>query len=159
MAATGLFTQAVEKEIAEILTRYPQPRAAILPILHIAQREQGFVSAEAEEYIARLLDLPPVKVHEVVTFYSMLHLEPVGRHNLQFCRTLSCALRGGEKLMAETRRKLKIRDHEVTADGRYSVEGVECLGACGNAPVVQVNEDYHYDLTQEKLDKLLEGLS
>ena len=153
-----LFNDSMRQEIEQIFESYPTRRAAILPVLHRVQKEFGWISAETEEEVARVLELPPVKVHEVLTFYHMLHAEPVGRHHLQFCRTLPCALRGAAELYEHTCKKLGIEPHEITKDGRFSVEEVECLGVCGNSPAVQVNETYHLDLTIEKLDKLLDEL-
>jgi NADH-quinone oxidoreductase subunit E len=144
--------------LSEILGRYPTRQAALLPALHLLQREHGFVSAEAEEWVAAELGLAPVKVHEVLTFYTMLRQERAGRHHLQVCRTLSCWLRGSGALLAHLRGRLGIGDGGQTGDGRFSLQAVECLGACGNAPVVQVNDDYHTDLTVEGLDRLLDRL-
>src|SRR5205814_152656 len=127
----------------DIAKRYPSRRAALLPLFHLVQEEKGFISAEAEEWIAETLGLTPVQVHEVLTFYTMLHPEPVGRHHLQLCRTLPCLLRGAGSLFVHLEKRLGIGAHEKTADGRFSLEEVECLGACGNAPVLQVNDDYH----------------
>lgn len=145
-------------EFQEVRKRYPAKRAAILPLFHLFQKEQGFVSAEAEEWIARELDLAPVQVHEVLTFYTMLHQEPAGKYHLQVCRTLPCWLGGAGRLLRHLGQKYGIRTGEKTRDGRLGLQEVECLGACGNAPVVQVNDDYHWDLTVEKLDRLLESL-
>ena len=150
-----MLTPASLREIDEILTRYPVKRAALLPMCHVIQKERGFISAEAEEWIAARLDLAPVKVHEAITFYTMLYLAPVGRHHLQVCRTLSCALRGCERLLSHLKTSLGLLPGESTADGLFSLQEVECLGACGNAPVVQVNDAYHMDLSVEGLDTLL----
>jgi NADH-quinone oxidoreductase E subunit len=158
MAEQPQFSEQVQREIEAIFDRYPNRRAALLPLLHLLQRELGHISEQAELYAARLTGLPPVKVHEVASFYTMLHLKPVGRYHLQFCRTLSCALRGGEKLQREACKRLKIGDGQVSEDGRFSVEGVECLGVCGNAPAMQINEDFQLDLDQAKLERLLEEL-
>ena len=147
------------KELDGLLGRYPTRRAALLPLFHLVQREHGFISAEAEEWIAERLDLTPVKVHEVLTFYTMLRTRPAGRWHLQVCRTLSCQLRGAEKLLEHLHGKLGLeRENEPTPDGRFSFQEVECLGACGNAPVVQVNDDYHMDLDVSRLDALLARL-
>lgn len=142
-------------EIDAVMARYPVKQAAILPLFHVVQREHGYVSAEAEEWIAAKLDMAPVKVHEVLTFYSMLHTRPVGRLHLQVCRTLSCALRGAGKLLRHLESRHGLTNHAVSADRDFSLDEVECLGACGNAPVVQINDDYHLDLTPEKLDSLM----
>ena len=155
----AVLSEAGRAELDELLRRYPVPRAAILPLFHLVQREQGFISAEAEEWIAGVLGLTPVKVHEVLTFYTMLRTEPVGRFHLQVCRTLSCELRGSERLLEHLRAKLGLeRQCQASPDGKFSFQEVECLGACGNAPVVQVNDDYHMDLDVAKLEALLARL-
>jgi len=145
-------------ELVEVMKRYPTKRAAILPLMHIIQREQGYVSAEAEEWIAERLELAPVKVHEVLTFYSMLHQQPVGRYHLQVCRTLSCSLRGAGRLLGYLGQEHDLRDGQVADDGLFSVDEVECLGACGDAPVVQINDDYHREVTVESFGELLDRL-
>ena len=152
------FSDDMRREFDEIFARYPNRAAAILPILHIVQREHGYISAESEEEVAELLSMPPVKVHEVLTFYHMLHAEPVGKHHIQFCRTLPCALRGAKALIDHAKQKLKLGAHEVSDDKRVSFEGVECIAACGNAPALQVNEKYYFDVTPEKLDQILDEL-
>ena len=152
LSAQGLAT------LEAVMKRYPTKQAAIRPLFHLVQKEHGYISAKAEEWIASKLDLPPVKVHEVMTFYTMLHAEPVGRHHLQLCRTLPCMLRGSERLLAHLKGKLGLIAGERTADGRFSLQEVECLAACGNAPCIQVNDDYHMDVTVEKLDRLLDSL-
>jgi NADH-quinone oxidoreductase E subunit len=154
----AILSEEAMAEFRQVLTRYPTRRAAILPLFHLVQREHGHISAEAEEWIGQQLDLPPVKVHEVLTFYTMLRQEPWGRHHLQVCRTLPCMLRGAARIVHQIEARLGIRDGGKTGDGRFSLQEVECLGACGNAPVVQVNDDYHMDVTAEKLDRLLDGL-
>ena len=154
-----MITAAGRAEFDQVLTRYPTKRAALLPLFHIVQREHGYISAEAEEWIAKELGLTPIQVHEVMTFYTMLRPEPVGKYHLQLCRTLPCALRGGIRLVHHVEEKLGIAaDCKPTKDGRFSLQEVECLGACGNAPVIQVNDDYYGDLTAEKLDRLLAAL-
>ena len=155
---SSLFSSEIHAEFEQISGCYPSRAAAVLPVLHVVQREFGFVSAEAEEEVAALLGIPPVRVHEVLTFYHMFHPEPVGRYHFQFCRTLPCALRGAKKLVDHLAKKLGVAAHEVTADKRFSFESVECLAACGNAPALQLNEDYCMDMTPEKLDELLDEL-
>ena len=145
-------------EVDEVITRYPEKRAAILPLFHLFQQEHGYVSAEAEEWIGERLGLTPVKVHEVLTFYSMLHCDPVGKFHLQVCRTLSCELRGSEALLTHLRTKYGLANGGVGEDGLFSLDEVECLGACGTAPVVQVNDDYHVDLTVDSFEALLDEL-
>jgi NADH-quinone oxidoreductase subunit E len=152
-------SQDILREIDEAVAQYPHPHAAVLPVLHIIQREFGAVSREAQEWVARRLDMPNSKVEEVMSFYTMLHREPMGRKHLQVCRSLSCWLRGETEITDCIRRKLGIGNGEKTDDGKFSLEMVECLGSCGTAPVVQVNDDYHEDLTPERLEELLEEWS
>jgi len=127
--------------------------------LWLAQKQWGWISKEVMEYVAKLLELPPVKVYEVVTFYTMFHQKPVGKYHFQVCRTLSCELCGKEEIVHHLKKKLGIGLGEVSADGRFSLTEVECLGSCGTAPMAQINEDYHENLTPEKLDEILKKLS
>ena len=134
--------------------------SAVMPMLDIAQRQEGWISEAAMNEIARQLDCPPIKVFEVATFYSMYHLAPVGKYHLQLCTTTPCWLRGSGKLKKVIEKKLGLKSaKEVTKDGLFSYEEVECLGACVNAPVCQVNnENYHEDLDEKEFENLLEDL-
>ncbi len=152
------FTSENQKKFEEILTRYPTKRAAILPTLWIAQKQFGWMSPEVMEYVSALLDLPPIKVYEVVTFYTMFNQKPVGKYHLQVCRTLSCELCGKEKIVDHLKKKLGIKPGETTADGKFTLTEVECLGSCGTAPMMQLNEEYHENLTTEHVDQILKGL-
>ncbi len=152
------FSKEAQKEFKEILRRYPDKRAALLPTLHLAQREFGWLSTDVMEYVGELLELPYAAVYDTATFYTMFKLKPIGKYHLQVCHTLSCALRGAGEICRHIEQKYGIKNGEVTADGKFSLEKVECLGSCGTAPVVQINEDYHEGLTVEQLDKLLEKL-
>lgn len=150
------FSDAALAEYRDILTRYPERRAALLPTLWLAQREFGWLSLPAQEYVAELMEMPLSWVTSVVSFYTMYWTEPKGRHHLQLCVNLSCALRGSERLCQAIERRLGIRPGERTADGRFSYEHVECLASCGTAPVMQVNNaDYHENLDEPALDALL----
>lgn len=149
------FSEKAYKEFQNLLTRYDEKRSALLPVLHLAQDEFGHLSDSVIEYVARLMDLSPAQVLEVVTFYHMFHRKPVGEHHLQFCVTLSCWMAGSHQLMKSTCSRLGIREGETTADGKFSVIGVECLGSCGSAPVVQVNETYYENLSTEKMNRLI----
>ncbi len=153
------FTPENKKQFEALLKRYPTKRAAMLPTLWLAQKQWGWISKEVMEYVAKLLELPPVKVYEVVTFYTMFHQKPVGKYHFQVCRTLSCELCGKEEIVHHLKKKLGIGLGEVSADGRFSLTEVECLGSCGTAPMAQINEDYHENLTPEKLDEILKKLS
>ena len=146
-------------EIDTIVARYPQAHAAVLPVMHVVQREQGCISREAQAWVAQRLDMPLSKAEEVMSFYTMLYREPMGKRHLQVCRSLSCYLRGESELTDCIRRRLDLLPGGKTADGKFSLEMVECLGSCGTAPVIQVNDDYHEDLTPERLEELLEEWS
>jgi len=152
------FTTENKKKVEELLPRYPTKRAALLPVLWLAQGQFGHLSLEVQEYVARLLELPMVKVYEVVTFYTMFHQKPVGTFHFQICRTLSCELCGKEEIMAHLKNRLGIGVGETTPDGRFTLSEVECLGSCGSAPMLQLNEDYHENLTVEKVNEILKRL-
>ncbi len=144
------------KEIEKLKKRYPTNQALLLPALHSAQKEFGWVSNELMDEVAQAIDIPPPVVREVITFYTMYNLKPVGRYHLQFCTNISCALMGGEELLSHCEKKLGISAGETTRDKKYTLSEVECLGACGTAPCVQINDDYYENLTQDRLDKTLE---
>jgi len=150
------FGEQAEQEFAAILTRYPEKRSALLPFLHLVQREQGYLSPDAMEEVARRLHLHPVDVLEVATFYTWFNLKPVGNHRLQVCHNLPCTLMGAERILGTLKEELKIGENETTPDGLFTVQRVECLASCGTAPVVQVNDDYHENLTPEKVRALLQ---
>jgi NADH-quinone oxidoreductase E subunit len=152
------FTPENKKEFETVLVRYPTKRAALLPTLWIAQKQFGSISKEVMEYVGKLLDLPPVKVYEVVTFYTMFHQKPVGKYHFQVCRTLSCELCGKQEILAHLKNRLKIGVGETTADGRFTISEVECLGSCGTAPMMQLNDDYCENLTVEKINEILKEL-
>jgi NADH-quinone oxidoreductase subunit E len=144
-------------DVQRIVGRYPDKRSAILPLLEMAQDLEGLVSRPAMEEIGEILGVSPAYVYSVASFYTMLHLMPVGRRRLYVCRTLSCALAGAEEIVAHIERRLGIRLGETTPDGRYSLFPAECLGSCGTAPVVMVDNKYYVEsLTLEKLDELLD---
>ena len=149
------FGEQAEQEFAAILTRYPEKRSALLPFLHALQREQGHLSPAAMEEVARRLDLQPVQVLEVASFYSWFNLRPVGKHRLQVCHNLSCTLRGAEQILATLKDALRIQEDGTTADGLFTLQRVECLASCGSAPVMQVNDEYHENLSPESVRALL----
>jgi NADH-quinone oxidoreductase E subunit len=152
------FSDTARRELEAILARYPDKEAAILPALHLAQREFGYVSDEAIVYVADLLGFTPARIEGVATFYTMYNRKPVGRYHVQICRNISCSLMGAEHLIDHVSKKLGIRPGETTPDGKFTLSKAECLGSCGTAPVLQLNDDYHEDLTEEKIDALLAGL-
>lgn len=141
-----------------ILTRYPTKEAALLPTLHLAQEVWGWISPEAVHYISSLLDLSPAQVFGVVSFYNMYNQKPVGKYHLQVCTNLSCMVNRAYDIYEGLCDKLAIRPGETTPDGLYTVVEVECLGSCGTAPVVQINNDYHENMDVGKMDALLEKL-
>ncbi len=146
------------KELAKIRPRYPTNQASLLPALHLAQKENGWISDEIMDEVAAAIDIPPPVVREVVTFYTMYNLKPVGKYHLQVCTNISCALMGAEELLEHCEKKLGICAGETTRDNRYTITEMECLGACGTAPVVQINDDYYENLNNERLDGVLAEL-
>lgn len=152
------FTDTALRELEAIRSRYPDREAAILPALHLAQREFGYLSDDAIVYVATLLEFTPARIEGVATFYTMYNRKPVGKYHLQICRNISCSLLGAEHLIEHVSLKLGIHPGETTPDGKFTLSTVECLGSCGTAPVMQVNEDYHESLTEEKIDALLDRL-
>lgn len=145
------------ERIKEIAARYPHPRSGILPALHIVHKEFGWVSREACDYVADLLGVARIYLYEALTFYTYFPQKPVGKYHIQFCHNIACNLRGAEEFIAHLDEKFGIREGETTEDGLFSLTRAECLGACGNAPMMQVNHDFHENLTLEKLDELIEG--
>ena len=152
------FSDQTKKKIEEILSRYPQKEAAILPLLHITQREFGCISNEEEKIVAKILDIKPVKVREVVSFYTMLNPKPLGKYHIQICSNLSCSLRGADKLIDYFKEKLGIEPGETTPDKKFTLTTVECLGACEQAPSMMVNFDYYGHLDKKKIDEILDKL-
>ena len=149
----------LEAEIDELITHYPQKRSASLMALHALQGHFGWISREAIEWIAQKLELQPINIYELVTFYPMFRPEPVGKYQIKVCRTLSCALGGSYKLHEHFCRKLGLDPHahslQTTKDGKFSVEFVECLASCGTAPVMMCNDDFYEGVTAPKADEIL----
>lgn len=152
------FSGKVRKEIDRIVARYPQKEAAILPLLHITQQEFGFISPESEKLVAGILGIKPIQVREVVTFYTMLNREPIGKYHIQVCSNLSCSLLGAEKLTDYLKEKLSIEPGQTSEDKKFTLSLVECIGACEQAPCMMINFDYHGNLDKKKIDKILDGL-
>ena len=150
---------ALEAEVDELITHYPQKRSASLMVLHALQEHFGYISKEATEWIARKLELQPINIYEVVTFYPMFRQHPVGKHQIKVCRTLSCALGGAYKLREHFCQKLGLDPHahgiQTTKDGKFSVEFVECLASCGTAPVMMCNDDFYEGVSAQKADEIL----
>jgi NADH-quinone oxidoreductase subunit E len=153
-----MFSEANEKKLDEIISHYPVKRSAILPALYIAQEEHGYVTDDDVRYLAERLDLRINEVEEIVTFYTMYSRKPIGQYKLQICRTLSCLLAGAEDLVEHIEHKLGCGVNQTTPDGKFTLQEVECLGYCDLAPVLQVNFDYHEQLTKEGVDKLIAEL-
>jgi len=150
------FDAALEAQIADILARYPNTQAALLPVLWLCQERWGWISTGITRAIAARLGLSPAFIEGVLTFYTMYQLQPPGRYLLQVCSTLSCQLCGTGELVGHLKQRLGIDFGETTPDGRFTLVDVQCLGACGEAPVVQINNDYYTELTVERLDALLD---
>jgi NADH-quinone oxidoreductase subunit E len=146
----------------KIIARYPQgkEKSALLPLLHLAQSEfDGWLSPEVMDYVASLLNIKPIEVYEVATFYSMFNTKPVGKCLLEVCQTSSCWLRGSDEILSHLKNKLNIEAGETTADGMFTLKTVECLGSCGTAPMLQCGSDFYENLTIEKVDQLIDKLT
>ncbi len=152
------FSDQLEKRFAELLTHYPIKRSALVPMLLYAQDEVGHVSDEVVHEIAQRLGLSDLEVRNVVSYYSMLHTRPIGKYNIQVCTNISCMLRGAEGIFEHICKRLGIGNKQDTPDGQFHLEEVECIGACCWAPAMQVNYEYHEQLTPEKVDEVIEGL-
>lgn len=152
------FSPEVVDEMRSHLAKYPadRTRSALIPLLFVIQRERGHVDNAGVNFLARFLNLEVTDVWETATFYSMFNLRKVGRHHIQICKTLSCKIMGEPDITGHICSKLGIHPGETTADGKFTVSLVECLGSCGTAPMMQIGFDYHEDLTIEKVDKILE---
>jgi NADH-quinone oxidoreductase subunit E len=147
-----------ERKLNEILERYPTRMAATLPLLHLCQDQQGYVSPEVIEYVSTRLDLPPAHVQGVVTFYTLYNQHPVGKHQVWVCRTLPCALRGAAALLEHCEKRLGISCGSTTPDGKVTLRTAECLASCGTAPMMQVDHEYYENLTPASVDQILSKL-
>ncbi len=151
------FSKESEAKFADLLPKYPTKRAVILPALWLVQDQEGHITVEAMEYVAKRLEQPAVAVFAVVEFYTMFKTEPTGKHHIQLCRTLSCWMRGYENLQGVIEKKLGIGPGEKTPDGTFSFELVECLGSCGTAPMMRMDNRYFENLSADKLERILEA--
>jgi len=152
------FSDSKLKEVEQIIQRYPEgkQKSALIPVLHLAQEEfGGWLSAETMDYVASVLNLQPIEVYEVATFYSMYNLKPVGRYLFEVCQTGPCMLNGSDNIIKYIFEKLGIKPGETTADGMFTLKTVECLGACGYAPMMQLGKNYREHLTKEKVDAII----
>jgi NADH-quinone oxidoreductase subunit E len=147
-----------ERKLQEILDRYPTKMAATMPLLHLCQEQSGYITDEALAFVSERLDLSPAHVKGVVTFYTLYNQHPVGRHQVWVCRTLPCALRGALEVIDHCEKRLGIKCGETTVDGKVTLRSAECLASCGTAPMMQVDKDYHENLTRERVDQILTKL-
>lgn len=150
-----MLSQPTKEAIVKLQKSYPQKRSALIPALHLAQAEVGFLPPEVQEEVARLFDLDPNEVQAVVTFYDMFYEEPVGRHILHVCKNISCMLHGGDKILASLCQKLRVRPGETTEDGAFTVIASECLAACDRAPMMLVDDEVVGPVREEDLDQVL----
>lgn len=155
-----MLSEHSQSEIDREVAKYPpeQKQAAVMAALTIAQREKGWLSEETLQYVARRLAIPSIRVAEVATFYSMYDLRPVGKHKVSLCTNISCMLRGSDVIVKHLQDKLNIKMGETTKDGKFTLKEVECLAACGGAPMMQVDNEYIENLTPERVDEVLAGL-
>lgn len=153
-----MLKEKYKTQIEDILSRYPVRRSAVLPLLYLAQKEEGYVSEPAMKEIAGILRLTPPQVYEVVTFYTMFQLKPIGKFHIQVCKSLMCALVGSDTLLGWLKARLGIGAGETTPDKLFTVSTVECLASCGTGPMMQVNDDYYEGVTENKLDRILADL-
>lgn len=152
------FTEENLKRIREHIKKYPTKKPAVMPALYIAQEQNGYISGEVIREVAQVLEITSEEVLGVVTFYTMYHQKPMGKYHIQVCTNVSCMLRGGYKIWDAVREKLGLQNMEVTGDGQFSLEEVECMGSCGTAPMIAVNEDYYENLTVDEVNKILDSL-
>ncbi len=152
------FDKTNEEKFLKLLLRYPEKASLTLPSLWMVQYQEGWISSDAMIYIAEKLDTTPMDIQSIASFYTMFNLKPVGKYHLQVCKTLSCKLCGSEDIRKHLSQKLGIKFGETTKDMKFTLTEVECLGACGQAPMMSLNDDYVGDLTIEKIDKMLDEL-
>ena len=151
------FTQEKLQKTKELISRYPQgkQKSALLPVLHLAQEQYGWLDVPVMDYVAGLLQIEPIEVYEVASFYSMYNLKPVGRYVFEVCQTGPCMINGSDDIISYIKEKLKIGVGETTSDGMFTLKTVECLGACGYAPMMQFGKTYREHLTREKVDAII----
>jgi len=150
------FSDEALKEFESCKKIFDNPRSALIPTLYLAQKEFGYLSKEAIEYVAELMDLSPAQIMEVASFYTMFHKKPVGKYKIQVCLNITCHMMKSRKVYAHLEKKLNIKNGEMTPDKKFTLTRVECLGACDSAPAILINDKYHYNVTPEKMDKLLD---
>ncbi|MBI5535136.1 MAG: NADH-quinone oxidoreductase subunit NuoE [Deltaproteobacteria bacterium] len=148
-----------ERETADIFSRYPNKLAACIPLLHLCQEQNGWISDEVIQFVAERCEVSTAHVQGVVTFYTLFNQKPVGKHQIWVCRTLSCALRGSDQIARHLQKKLGVHIGETTKDGLFTLREAECLAACGQGPMMLIDKTYHENLTPEKVDKILDELT
>jgi NADH-quinone oxidoreductase subunit E len=154
-----LLSEKAKVKIEQFREEYPDPRSALLTALHVAQREHGWLSSEVMRDVAEVMELPPTEVASVASFYTMFNRQPVGENLIQVCTNISCSLLGAEHIVEYLKNKLDIDVGETTPDNKFTLVTVECLGSCGTAPMMQINDTYYENLTEEKIDRILEELT
>lgn len=154
-----MLSENVKAEIKQFEGKYPDPKSALLTALHVAQREHGWLSLEIMRDVAEVMDLPPTEVASVASFYTMFNRQPVGENLIQVCTNISCSLLGAEHIVEHLKSKLGIDVGETTPDNKFTLVTVECLGSCGTAPMMQINDTYYENLTEEKIDQILAELA
>jgi NADH-quinone oxidoreductase E subunit len=152
------FSAKTKEKCKDLIAKYPEKDAALLQVLWLAQREFSAITPDVEEYVSKLLGVPLVRVREVLTFYTMYTAKPLGKYNLQLCTNIACTLNGAEEILEHIKNKLQIDVGDTTPDKKFTLSTVECLGYCTSAPVIQVNDDFHDNLTPKKVDELLDKL-
>lgn len=152
-----IFSSEELASISALKAKYPEPKAAIMPVLWMAQKKWGWLSEDVMKQVASVMDLPYAHVLGVASFYTMYFKKPMGRHHVQVCTNVSCMLRGGEQLYGHAKQRLGIGHNQATADGTFSLEEVECMGACGGAPMIAINEKFYENATVSQLDSLLDA--
>lgn len=151
------FSTEEQQQIASLKLLYPEPKAAIMPVLWMAQKKWGWLSEDVMKEVSYVMDLPYVHVLGVASFYTMYFKKPMGQHHVQVCTNISCMLLGGYALLRHAKERLGIGNNEATADGTFSLEEVECMGACGGAPMIAINETFHENATTQQLDALIDA--
>jgi len=151
-------SQQLKDKLTELATQFPDKNSVIIPALHVIQDEYGWVSPEAIRELAELFNIATNKVFGVASFYTMFNKKPVGKYHIQICRNVACSLRGSKQILDHVTKELGIEPGEVTKDGKYSITTVECLGSCGSAPVMMINDTYYENLTEEKVDQIIKSL-
>jgi len=154
-----VLSENAKAEIKQIRGKYPDPRSALLPALYVAQREHGWLSPEVMRDVAEVMELPPTEVASVTSFYTLFNRQPVGENLVQVCTNISCSLLGAEHIVEYLKNKLGIDVGETTLDNKFTLVTVECLGSCGTAPMMQINDMYYENLTEEEIDRILAELA